>query len=405
MNKKLVKPAFFIAFSIISAVFFTPAHAASLPPGNPFYPFQRGMWQLRRALTFNPVAKALLEIRLVNERHGDIVRLLNMHADESVLTAVFQAYSNELNTFAEQAKSVQDDAVLSGAAHIVIEHAIFFSDVMGNPVVAASADVRFEAMAIKESLFRFALDIFEKGAGGAFRARIRATTAGFDSFKKLRVAETFAALEIQTLSADALKKIEFAKDDMLAAFIGKIKRGDGAIEKIDWAEGDALARFEALDAARYLVDALETRNALTGVRARALEQADISRLITPVAVRKRIDYVKDVSAAFGLSSEQKTYFIEQAEKFFSEGAYVVAFQHAVSARAEVINLLMEKTIAKNDLREEIMVLKETYDGIKIRPAFMEKRIAAVADMVGRFSAGDVLAAIREVKLTLAFSDN
>ncbi len=405
MFKKLVKSGFFIALGLAPAVFFNPAYAASLPPGNPFYSFQKGVWQLRRALTFNPLAKVLLEIRLVNERQIDIARLVTMRADETALVTALQAYGNELAMFADQAKGVQDEAVITGAAQMFIGHTAFFNDVLGSVAVAGSADFRAQAEAMKELLVKIALGIFEKSTGGIFRARIRTTVTGADPFKEFRAAEALILLEGRTVSADALKKIEFAKDSMLAAFIGKIKRGDAVLEKIEWVQGDALLHFEALDAARSLVNDLETRNMLTRARARALEQAEANRRITPVAVRELIDYAKDASEALGVSSEQKIYFIEQAEKFFGSTAYAVAFQHAVSARATVIGLVMEKTVNKNDLREEITVLKEEYDDMKARPVVMEKRIAALADMIGRFSTNDVLAAIREVKLTLAFSEN
>lgn len=405
MFKKLVKSGFFIALGFAPAVFFNSAYAASLPPGNPFYPFQKGVWQLRRALTFNPLAKVLLEIRLVNERQIDIARLLVMHADESALMIALQAYGDELALFADQVRGVQDERVITSAAQIFINHTAFFNDIVGNAAVAANADLRLQAETIKESLVKIALGIMEKNTAAAFRARIRAAVTGADSFREFRAAEALISLEGKTVSANAVKKIEFAKDDMLAAFVGKIKRGDIVLEKMDWIQGDMLARFETLDAARSLVSDLETRNALTRARARALEQADMNRRITPVAVRERIDYAKDASEALGVSSEQKIYFIEQAEKFFGSAAYAVAFQHAVAARAAVIGLVMEKTVTKNDLREEITVLKEEYDAIKFPPAFAEKRIAALADMIGRFSTNDVLAAIREVKMMLAFSDN
>lgn len=405
MLKKLIKSAFFIALGLAPAVFFSPAYAASLPPGNPFYPFQKGVWQLRRALTFNPIAKALLEIRLVNERQIDIARLVAMHADESALITAFQAYGNELALFADQARGVQDEAVITGAAQIFIGHTAFFNDIIGSAAVVGSVYLRVQAEAMKEFLAKIALGMFERGEGGIFRAHIRAAVTGTNPFREFRAAEALILLEDKTVSADALKEIEFAKDSMLAAFVGKIKRGDAVLEKTDWIQGDALARFEALDAARSLVSDLETRNALTRARARALEQADMNRRITPAAVRERIDYAKDASEALGVSSEQKIYFIEQAEKFFASAAYAVAFQHAVAARAAVIGLIMEKTVSKSDLREEITVLKEEYDAIKSPPPFAEKRIAALADMIGRFSTNDVLAAIREVKLALAFSDN
>ncbi len=403
--KKIAKRAFFIALGLAPAVFFSPVYAAGLPPGNPFYPFQKGLWQLQRVFTFNPIAKVLLEIRLVNERQIDIARLLVVRADESAFVRAFQAYSDELKIFSEQIKGIQDNTALTGAAQIFIEHTAFFNDVLGNSAVVANDDLRAQVIAIKEMLAQVALGIFENSAGGAFRTRIRAAAvSAADPFKELRAVEALIALEDKTLSADALKKIEFAKDSILAVFIGKVKRGDIAVEKIDWIQGNALARFEALDAARSLVNDLETRNVLIRARARALKQAEINHAITPVAVRELINYVKNISETFGVSNEQKIYFIEQASVFFENAGYSIAFQHAVSARGAVMNLLMEKTVAKKDLQEEIMVLKTEYDEMK-KSIFMEKRIAALADMIGRFPTGTILAAIREVKLTLAFSDN
>ena len=92
--KKLVKTAFFIALmgSITAEIAW--AKGANLPPGNPFYFVQDGVRSIRRAFTFNPLGKALLEIRLVNERRQDLEQELINGTDDQALQTAFEAYAD-----------------------------------------------------------------------------------------------------------------------------------------------------------------------------------------------------------------------------------------------------------------------------------------------------------------------
>ena len=404
--KKLVKPAFFIGFWLLPAIFCATAQAASLPPGNPFYPFQKGVWQLRRTFTFNPVAKALLEMRLANDRMADAIRTVTRSADESEIVAALTAYDDELNAFIGAAQAVGDEAVIVGVAPMFISHMAFFDDMLEHSAVAASADARALIAASRQSLMAYALQLFEKGHGNIFRMHMRAAVQGsMGGIKELRAAEALTALIGKTMSAEPVKQMVWGREDMLFSFMGKAKRDQGAFEKIEKIAGDRATRLEALDAARSLTADMDMRNALMLVRTRIAEKAEAGRAITPTVVREALNHAKAISAAFSLVSDEQAYFTEQAEKFFTEGAYALSFQHALSARAAALNSLLEKTMSKDDMRQEIAVVKEIYDRSKIKNAAIEKKIAAIADMGARVSAKEIIALLRDVKLALAFSDN
>lgn len=400
--KKLIKPAFFIALAVVFGSFNSRADAASLPPGNPFYFFQDGVRYVRRAFTFNPVAKALLELRLMDERQADIVRVLSLDADESVVAIAVQAYGYELGILAEQAKGLDDAAVLDGVAKIFILHTAFFDDVLDTVSIIRYADARARIAAIKKDIIRFTDGIFEKADNGNFRARVSAIMGREkNQFKEFRAAEALIVLQPYAVSADFLKEIEKTKDDVLMAFIGAFEKGIVSLDAISRLSGDARTQFEVFDAARGRGSNLETRNALTFARGRAFNQAESNRASTATAVREVIDYTKNISATFSIVNDQSVYSLEQAEKFFADTAYGIAFQHAVTAREAAWGAFMEKTMTKDDVRQDILFLKKKYDATRAKSTALEKKILGIADMIGRAPARDIIAALRDIKLALA----
>jgi len=103
----------------------------------------------------------------------------------------------------------------------------------------------------------------------------------------------------------------------------------------------------------------------------------------------------------GIHNEQVMYLTKEAEKFLADNGYEIAFQHASAAASLVNNAVLLSKITKKDLQQEVLLVKKQYDAANPKPALMENRIAAIADMIGRVSAAETLGALREVKLALS----
>lgn len=404
MNKKQIKSGFFIALGVVSILFFIPAQAATIPPSNPFYPFQNAMRSLRRSFTFKPVGKALLEVRLTNERVSDIEQVLRAPYEESVLETALAAYTVELDALVASAKGATDDRVMDGVIDIVLRHGMLFDDVIAREGVRFESGVRDEIRRVKKDLSGLAPAVFGERAGEVLRIRGGAVILGHaDLFAEIRAAEILTALEMQARSVALTYDSERLKDDLIMAFVGKVKSGVAMLEELPGVAGDELLRLQVLDEMRGRVLDLETRNALTAAREHMLEKAKTNRRITVRVVRDTLDYVRSMNEAAGIRNEQIIYLTEQAERFLENNAYEIAFQHASSAASAVNNAVLLSKITKKDLQQEVLLIKKQYDAAQHKPALIEKRIAAIADMIGRVSARETIRALREMKLALGSS--
>lgn len=386
MMKKLVKTAFFVYLLAGIAV----AEAATIPPGNPFYAVQNGVRSLRRAFTFNPTGKALLEARLMNERLLDVETVTRLNPDPAAQELAGTAYTDEADVFAASAKGIGDERVFDAVLEIALGHSARFSGVPEH-----------EALFMK--MVRLPRVVWGVEAGGIIRARFMKAISGMpDGLKEVRGLELLNALELESPAPEFVKDIERVKDDVAVALAARVKRGDGMLEAASAAPARATLRFMALEEARVRSVDLEARNSLTRARERVLAEAAASRAIHASSVREALLYVKELAAEAGVRPEQAAYFTEQAAKFLSENAYGIAFPHAVSAGMAVNNAVLLANITKKDLREDVTIVKKQYDALTVKPQGVEKRIAAVADAINRVPAAETLAALRDIKLTLSF---
>lgn len=402
--KKQIKSGFFVALAALAMLVSSSAQAATIPPSNPFYPFQNAVRSLRRSFTFNPIGKALLEVRLTNERMSDIEQVARASYEEQTLETALAAYTVELDALVASAKGVTDDRVADGVVSIILRHGMLFDDLIAREGVRLGSDMRDEIYRVQKDINGLAQAVFGERAGGVLRTRGGSIIAGNpDLFKEIRAAEILTALAMQARSVALTKDSERLKDDLITVFVAKVKAGVVRVEELSGVAGDELLRLQVLDEARGRTFDLETRNALTVAREHMLEKAKANRRITALVVREKLDYTHGMNEAAGIRNEQITYLIEQAEKFLANNAYEIAFQHAVSAASAVNNAVLLSKMTKKDLQQEVLFVKKQYDAAHPQPALIEKRIAAIADMIGRVSALETLAALREVKFALAAS--
>ena len=404
--KKQIISGFFIAHGVIFALFTGSANAATLPPGNPFYFVQDGMRSLRRALTFNAVSKALLELRLVSERRADIKEVLVAGKDDEVIFTALRAYDDEVDSLTTVARGIGDSQVFTGVAELFMTHTQFFNTVLVGKSVVGSVGVRSGVIASRENLINLVLEVFGQNGHGAFRSRAQEfVTTDTGAYRELYALDALAGLATVVASPDMTREIGLFKEDMATVLVGKLKRGLVTADNLASLSGDPRMRFYSIAAMRDRAGDVETKNILTLASQSVLKAAAEARFMTAHEARAAIAHAASVAAMQGVKSDQASYFIQQANRFMGEGAYDLAFQHGVLASGAATDTLLLNTLSAQDLREELAFVKLQYDAVRVKPAFIDKRIAAVADAIGGVPARETLVAIREIKLVLALLGN
>jgi hypothetical protein len=404
--KKQIISGFFIAQGVIFSLSVGTASAATLPPGNPFYFVQDGMRSLRRAFAFSPVSRALLELRLVSERRADIKEILAADKDDQTVFTALKAYDDEADSLATYAKGIGDDQVFTGVAELFMSHTKFFNTALGGENVASSVGVRAGVIASRDNLAHIVIEAFGQNGHGAFRSRAQAAVVNdADPYRELYALDALTGLSRAVASPDMTRELALFKEDMATGLVGKLKKGSITADKIVSVSGDPIMRFYSIAAMRDRAGDVETKNVLTLASQNVLQAAAESRFMTAHEARAAIAYAATIAGMQAGRSDQGDYFIQQANRFLGDGAYDLAFQHGVLAAGAATDALLSNTLTADDLRDELTFVKRQYDAVRVKPAFIDKRIAAVADAIGRVPAQGTLAAIREIKLVLALLGN
>lgn len=405
--KKQIISGFFIAQGVIFAFSLSTASAATtLPPGNPFYFVQDSVRSLRRAFTFSTVSKALLELRMVSERRMDIGEVLTAGKEDEIVLTAFSAYDNEVNSLAEYAVGISDDRVLQGVAGIFMRHSRFLGDAFFDTDGIRSVEVRGAILASRDNLNRLVVEVFGENGYGEFRSRAEdAVVQDSDPYRELYALDALYSLSQQVSSPRMARELALFKDDMAITLVGKLKRSAITAEKISSLTGDPLMRLYSINAMRDRAGDVETKNILTLASRNISQKAIEERLMTAREARSALAYAALIMGIPEAKNDQSDYFVQQADKFMSDSVYDLAFQHGVLASGAATESLLVNTLSAQDLRDEITLVKRQYDAVRVKPAFIDKRIAAIADVIGKVSTRNTLTAIREVKLVLALLGN
>jgi hypothetical protein len=147
------------------------------------------------------------------------------------------------------------------------------------------------------------------------------------------------------------------------------------------------------------VSDVETKNALLFAREQALDAAKDRGLVTAHAVRAMLASARRFAAAGG--NDQAVYALDQAERLYADAAYDMALQYAANARIAAAHGFVAAHMDARALQEEIAEIKRRFDSVRTKPAFIERRIVALADTAHRLSAREAWAQIRDLKLVLA----
>ncbi len=404
--KRQIVSGFFIASALFCAGF-SSAYATTLPPGNPFYFVQDGVRNLRRAFTWGPISKALLSARLVEERRGNIADVFVVGKDEDIIIVSLEAYAAEVSLFGRAAKGLTDDRVLNAALAMAFSGERILGTIGDSPLATSSGTVSDSVSVAKKALARSVSDIFESAGRGALRSRVNAIASrDMGNYSDLSALQALSFLELYASSGGMMSEIRLAKDDFAFSLAASVKSGSVSLDKVADQEGSLMMRMYALHEVRMRVGDAETKAILAAAESRVLMEMVSRRLMSAGVVRDAIAYVRAVHAAGALlgvgNNNDGAYFFEQASAFFANNVYDLAFQHAVFAQVTASESFLKRSVSRDALRFEIMALKKHYDALPPpQPTFIEKRIAAISDMIPRVPPAEALSAIREMKFVLA----
>lgn len=415
--KKQIVSGFFIAFVACVGAVPALAEAATLPPGNPFYFVQDGMRALRRTLTFSPVSRATLELRLVNERQADIREVLSAGKDEAVIAAAFSAYRDELNALEEAMAEIADERIVAGAAQVAIAHMRFFNEAGAMKPVQGDNVAREAVVGAKRAVARFASGVFGGDLNAGMFRRYASLVIGRESDPSTLASQTDAITEIELGAADLvveqsgnsvfLRAVRLAKEEALTALVGAAKAGAMPAETLMPSEGDLAIRLYVIEGMRARVGDVEMKASLGFMAERAGAELATRRLAGAGMAREAIARASSATLAIPpREAESPKHFVEQAQSFLMDNAYDLAFRNAVAAYSAASDAALAGAVTPAELREEVSFLKRQYDRAGSgKPLFMEKRIGQIADMLSRAKGRDVLAAIREARLILFLLHN
>lgn len=407
--KKQIVSGFFVAIAASAMLSSGNAEAATLPPGNPFYFVQDGMRSLRRTFTFSPVSRALLEARLVGEREADIAKVVGAGKDEAVIGDAFVAYGEEVKALRAAAEGIDDERVLSSVGSILVGNNRFFNELIGDDVFKADANGRDAVLFARGSLADLAIGTFGGDRADGFASRVISIARRDGSaYAEISAAEALMSLELGIADAgkgseSLVRALKIAKDDLLIAFIGKLKAGSVSLNKVIDLPGDEAVRLYVFEEMRIRAHDADTKGKLAQAEQRLVADIAASRLATAASVQEAI--ARAIRTKTGLSArsgEEAAYFAEQAGTLLMNNAYDLAFQNAVMAYVSASEASFLANAVPDELREAIVIMKRRYDALPgAKPAFVEKRIGAIADMAGTALPQATLAAIREIQLVLA----
>ena len=362
--KKALKKAFFLALLIPLLASGRSAYP-SLLPSNPFYFTKEGVRNLRRALTFNPLNRVDLELRIVDERLSEILKLASIkNADLSSMEGALDGYRESLEYLDSHLGLIKDGGqtakLLDELVELILTHNQFLDDLLVSlsDKIDLSAKVE-EARTSSSLLLKNTLNKLQTSE--EFRLRV----------KKMITSYKNSARELRTL--EFLHNIDvFLKNDLLINLASRIGRGDLSFKVIENLPGDLILRLQLLDEAREKIFDVFSKSQIAFSRQQLLEKIVTLNLLDQERLENNFMNVQSASRI----NEQVKHLLSESKKALSDRNYVVALSQISLAQALVNNLAFEFSLTNQDLLREINLVKQEYNLFsgKSRNLFLEKQI-------------------------------
>lgn len=428
--KKAIKPAlFFILITIItsSSVLWSSLHATNLGvdlgvdnpgllPSNPFYFVKEWSRGVRMSLTFNLEDKTQLEVKTLNYRAAEIIKLVRIIPGNTVaINAATQKYNNNLedliNQLGELSSNKISNSVLNQITINSIKHAQLF-----NNLQLQLGDKRLKSVdsAINDiaKLLTITIDSYKNPK--EFRKQvIKLKDNQKNDLQTIQLIEALDRVE-DSMTNNLKIQVNRAKEDLLIDLLSQIKFEKITNKDLKEIPGNFVTRLKVLDEIRYKIDDSDLKSQINKVRQSILEQAVADKLITSDLAQQTYETSKKL--AYDIRSLKRTgtqvqFHLGQANKSFAEEEYVTALGQASMAAAVTKNNWRYLKKVPAYYQSELGLLKIAYDKLSKnkkdvqRLAVVEEKIIDLADLVKgnriKFSNRRIENLIFDIKLLLS----
>jgi len=344
--------------------------APGVLPSNPFYFFKEWKRGLKRTLTFNSIKTARLELDILNERAAEISKLTEvMPNNDRILKASIDNYRADLRRF-QLMEKLTGDIIFQHLKHIQL-----FSVIEGDFAVETKKELIIdlnELLSDNISVQEFRKLLNEKNRNNK------------QAFGGLMMASA-----VEQLNNDQLVRI---KDDLLIDFLGEWMAREYSDDVFKTNNQSLTHLIRVLDELRFKIGDREVKSRLNILRQHFFKSTEGRQLKSEVG--KMIQELKS-------STDQTSFYIKQAERFYGEEQYQAALGQVSMGAATVANS------QPVNYQEEIEVLKKYYDWLSVDDEELEKQIIELADRIGRRRATDTNSRLEQllidVKLKLAIA--
>ncbi len=450
----------FVAGTAVLALFLAPqtgiliAHAAQsvgdktvenpgLLPTNPFYFLKSFVRSTQRALTVNPVKRATLELDILNQKAGELKRLVEVldGSDENVKAATVP-YAESIDRLRVQLQSISDssaknaevDKLLTNLLQTGISHMMIF-DVLEN---ASDIDMRDRLESLSSRFGGLIADTFSRlDTNDNFRNRLEQLAAdkNGDPVAEMALVRNLVRIE-EKLSDDTYLRdaLLIGKEQLLFSAIAGMQKSSipGVVPDLfDQLPGNILRTIVMLDEIRERVGDTMLKNTLAIVRqhlvdvsqdTKAVSKPEADKILAEANRLVRITSVRSTgvkSSAVTLSLSRAKFNATQADASFKIGQYGDAAWQASASIAAAKNAMTY--LARNDkgvLNMEVRQLKSKYDSLihiaedngvsqdntpQILALFAqsEKMLAIASDLIsGKINLDKAVFALRDADLSV-----
>ncbi len=408
-------------------------------PSNPFYFFKEWGRGIRKALSFNTLSRAELQLDIANEQAAEIAKLqeLDIKNPEAYSRAVI-SYDQSVVLAEARIEALKGTALSDRFALTVIDRALRHSDILDALYtrIAASdsaSPVLGQLLVARTDIVKTAAAIADVlGNNDRVAAYVRAAsgrmTKKWHELKAVEFINRWENIAPQSLR-DGLITL---KASLMLQLAGRLEgAGLEDFEATDKSVRDALEqlpgvpleRLRSLDSLRESAADSDIKNYANLVRSKLFDRlrgargigkddagaivAEMNAMLTAVAgalgdppKRLRID------AASAL--ERAKFTASSAKEFLDDGVYDSAYGQASTAFAAAENIYAELLLGEGDIANDLKVLKREFDILQSRIAAIgtekknapklfaalsdaERAIVKVADLIAGNASGDRVA--------------
>ncbi|HEY4496738.1 MAG TPA: DUF5667 domain-containing protein, partial [Candidatus Paceibacterota bacterium] len=360
-------------------------------PTNPFYFLKEWGRGIKSVFTFNSVAKAEYELRILNQKAAELKNVRESNPDN--VRGIDKAIENynknairlksRIESLSESSDNSQVDRLLDGLVSKTIKHQQLFEELKSK---YESAKDKVEG--VQDTIDETIMSLPQKFEDvDKFAERVeRAIQSQRDTpLKELKIAQVLNRLEsVSTSETETRAALTLVKDDLFIKFEGRINAGDlplaGIADLIYRLPGGEVEALKIVDDIREKTSDSELKNKLNALRPEvltsivetsAIDNEEAERMIAEAErVLNNLDELivsdkYDVTSQIKNLAEKARFNLEDAKTILSNGEFGRAFGQAnaslVVARNAISQLYREP---QDELQNAITGLKNRFDNLR-----------------------------------------